>query len=241
MTLSNTALKDVAAEKGDEVTLTAAARTDGVYIGVAVDGKAMSPGGGRRAGHPARLQSHRRHRPDPGGQRRNRDRHQEVGLVEGGVCAILEGSCTVRAEDRSRTFADVKSSDWFAGAVAFVSSRELFQGVSDAQFAPTMPMTRAMLVTVLHRLEDQPGAGAAASFGDVPAGAWYALAVAWASENSIVTGTGSGFNPDGNVTREQIAAILYRYMRYLGPDVSASGDRANSATAARPPAGRKTP
>ena len=105
----------------------------------------------------------------------------------------------------------MKSSDWFAGAVAFVSSRELFQGVSDAQFAPTVPMTRAMLVTVLHRLEDQPGAGAAASFGDVPAGAWYALAVAWASENSIVTGTGSGFNPDGNVTREQMAAILYRY------------------------------
>lgn len=224
VTLSNTALKDVAAEKGDEVTLTAAARTNGVYVEVAVDGKAMSQvEGGVRVTLPV---------SDPTGgtvlilvgSDGTGTVIKKSAVVEGGVCAILEGSCTVRAEDRSRTFADVKSSDWFAGAVAFVSSRELFQGVSDAQFAPTVPMTRAMLVTVLHRLEDQPGAGAAASFGDVPAGAWYALAVAWASENSIVTGTGSGFNPDGNVTREQIAAILYRYMRYLGPDVSASGD-----------------
>ena len=224
VTLSNTALKDLAEEKGDEITLTAAARKDGVYIGAAVDGKAMSQvEGGVRVTLPVS-------NPTGGtvlilvGSDGTETVIKKSAVVEGGVCAILEGSCTVRAEDRSRTFADVKSSDWFAGAVAFVSSRELFQGVSDAQFAPTMPMTRAMLVTVLHRLEDQPGAGAAASFGDVPAGAWYALAVAWASENSIVTGTGSGFNPDGNVTREQIAAILYRYMRYLGLDVSASGD-----------------
>ena len=143
---------------------------------------------------------------------------------EQGVTALLDGSCTVKVKDNAKTFADVQSSDWYAGAVAFVTSRELFQGVSDAQFAPTASMTRAMLVTVLHRLEDQPGAGAAAAFDDVPAGAWYTLAVAWASENGIVTGTGSGFNPDGSVTREQIATILYRYMQYLGLDVSARGE-----------------
>lgn len=100
-------------------------------------------------------------------------------------------------KDNSKTFSDVPDNYWGKDAIAFVTARELFNGISDDQFAPAAPMTRAMLVTVLHRLEDTPAAKVDAAFPDVDAAAWYADAVAWASGNGIVTGTGSGFEPDG--------------------------------------------
>ena len=84
-------------------------------------------------------------------------------------------------------------------------------------------MNRAMLVTVLYRLEDAKATGGS-SFADVAAGAWYADAAAWANAKGIVTGTDKGFEPDAPVTREQIATILYRYVKYLGLDVGGSAD-----------------
>lgn len=80
-----------------------------------------------------------------------------------------------------------------------------------------------MLVTVLHRLENTP-AGGTSTFPDVAAGTWYTDAVAWAADNGIVTGTGAGFNPNGNVTREQLAAILYRYAQTIGINTDQKGD-----------------
>ena len=146
-------------------------------------------------------------------------------IVENGrVYADLPAGARVKTAANKKTFTDVKDSDWFASAVDFASSHELFRGVSEAEFAPRMPMTRAMLVTVLYRLEGEPKTTAGIRFDDVSGDAWYADAVAWASANQIVNGTGSGFAPNDNVTREQIATILYRYMKYLGVDVSAKGD-----------------
>ena len=149
----------------------------------------------------------------------------EKSLVENHTAyALLQGTATIRIVNNPKSFVDVKDSDWFAGAVAFTSSHELFRGVSDNEFAPQLPMTRAMLVTVLYRLENEPETAGTISFDDVMEGTWYTDAVAWAAENGIVLGTGDGFEPNENVTREQIATMLYRYMQFLGVDTSARGD-----------------
>ena len=114
-------------------------------------------------------------------------------------------------------FSDVKPSDWFFEDVSFVTRTGLFQGTSPNSFCPDRTMTRAMLVTVLYRLAGQPPVRSRSRFSDVSAGSWYANAVAWASANSIVTGTGDQtFSPDADLTREQLAAILYRYAAYSG-------------------------
>lgn len=107
---------------------------------------------------------------------------------------------------------DVAEGAWYYDAVRFVTEKELFSGVPGGGFAPNVIMSRAMLVTVLHRLAGEPEAGSA-SFADVADGRWYADAVKWAAANGIVKGTGNGlFDPDGNVTREQIAVILMRFI-----------------------------
>lgn len=99
-----------------------------------------------------------------------------------------------------------------ADAVAYVSSRELFKGVSSDEFGPSGSMTRGMLATVLYRYAGEPAVTAENSFGDVKPGAYYENAVKWAAANGIVTGYSDGtFQPDKSVTREQLAAILYRY------------------------------
>ena len=121
-------------------------------------------------------------------------------------------------------FQDVDQKDWFYGAVQHAEETGLMDGVSEDAFAPEGTTTRAQLVTILHRLEGQPAAGEAA-FSDVPAGQWYTEAVAWAAANSIVNGVSdTTFAPNDPVTREQMAAILYRYAQYKGYDVTASGD-----------------
>ena len=119
-------------------------------------------------------------------------------------------------------FTDVLKTDWFGEYVKYVYDNGLFNGVSDALFAPNTEITRAMMVTVLHRADGTPEA-AASSFEDVQADAYYAKAVAWAQKNNIVLGiSNEQFAPDQNITREQIAAIIYRYARYKGQDVSAA-------------------
>ena len=122
-------------------------------------------------------------------------------------------------------FSDVAEDDWFYEAVEFVCSNGLFNGTNDTLFSPDMPMTRAMLVTVLYRLEGEPVVTGTNSFEDVESGLWYADAVIWASNNSIVAGYGDGlFGINDHVTREQLATILYRYAKYKGYDVSAGID-----------------
>ena len=109
------------------------------------------------------------------------------------------------------TFTDVPATHWAAGAVAFVSSQGLLQGTGASTFAPGQPMTRAMLVTALWREAGSPVVNYAMDFDDVDEDQWYTEAVRWAASEGIVAGTGKGFSPDAALTRESLAAILFRY------------------------------
>lgn len=129
------------------------------------------------------------------------------------------------AQRPSELFADVSAGAWYEDAVSYVLEADLFHGTGESTFSPSASMTRAMLVTVLHRLEGTPAASEAASFADVAAGQWYTDAVAWADQSGIVTGYGNGrFGTDDPVTRQQLATVLYRYAQQKGYDVSASAD-----------------
>lgn len=108
---------------------------------------------------------------------------------------------------------------WSAEFSAKAVELGLFTGVTETEFAPNNSMTRAMLVQVLYRMQGSPEAGSS-TFTDVADSAWYAKAVAWASENGIVNGSNGRFDPNGLLTREQLAAILWRYAQYEGRDVS---------------------
>lgn len=120
-------------------------------------------------------------------------------------------------------FTDVRESDWFYGDVAFAYENGLFAGTSDTTFSPNASMTRAMLVTVLYRLEGQPAVNGRSGFSDVQYNGYYEDAVTWAADNGIVNGTSTTtFSPNANVTREQMAAILYRYAQYKKYNTAAS-------------------
>ena len=131
--------------------------------------------------------------------------------TESGVVLILSGGETVKLVDNTKTFADVAGSFWGAEAVTFVTSRELFQGTGAATFDPNAPMDRAMIVTVLARLD-----GVDTTTG----GTWYEAGAQWAMSNGISDGS----SLDQNLTREQLAVMLYRYAQYKGDDVSAGED-----------------
>ena len=121
-------------------------------------------------------------------------------------------------------FTDVTSGDWFYDAVAYVYDKGMMEGTTDTTFAPTMNLTRSMIAQVLYNLEERPEAPGAAGFTDVAAGAWYADAVNWAAARGIVKGYDTGaFGPEDSVTREQLAAILYRYAQAKGYDTTQGG------------------
>ena len=114
---------------------------------------------------------------------------------------------------------------WAEKEMQAVLSLGLFRGTGSATFCPEKPLTRAELVTVLYRMEGEPSLLAQNPFRDVPGNRWYSNAVIWAAAQGIVTGkTPDRFDPDAPVTREQIAAVLYRYAAYLGADTSARGE-----------------
>ena len=157
----------------------------------------------------------------------NEDGTEEVvrkSVVEDGTAyAELPAGTTIKIVDNAKDFDDVPADAWYADSVDFVSSHELFEG-TDKGFEPSMNMTRAMLVTVLYRLENEPDATAEAVFTDVKEDSWYADAVEWAASSGIVNGVGNDlYDPNGDVTREQIATMLYRYVKHLGLDVSSRG------------------
>ena len=138
----------------------------------------------------------------------------------------LEGVKVIfEAKDAADVFVDVTTDSWYRWYVDFAMNAGLMRGVSETKFEPDSPMSRAMLVTVLWRLEGEPEA-AGSTFEDLTE-SWYETAVRWAYENGIVKGaTASKFDPDGNVTREQIAAIFKRYADFkkIGTDGGASLD-----------------
>ena len=132
-------------------------------------------------------------------------------VSEGSIELTLTASARFKIVDRSKSFSDVTAADWAHEPVTFVTARELFNGVSDTEFGPKQPMTRGMLAAVLYRLEDAKDGGTP-DFSDVAAGQYYTEAIAWAAKRGVVTGLGDGrFSPEGSITREQLAAMLYRY------------------------------
>ncbi|MGI6627084.1 MAG: S8 family serine peptidase [Bacillota bacterium] len=119
-------------------------------------------------------------------------------------------------------FQDVSADSWYYSSVEVVCANGLFVGVSDHSFQPEESMTRAMLVTVLHRLAGKPP-GTGTSFADVPENSWYTDAVLWAEGEGIVTGYESGFRPVDSITREQLVTMLFRYATTAG--ISIDGRR----------------
>ena len=119
-------------------------------------------------------------------------------------------------------FSDVKTDDWYYEYVKYINEKNLMKGISESEFAPNNTVTRAMFVTVLYRLEKEP-TGAKADFADVPEGTYYENAVGWAVQNGIVKGVSeTEFAPDNTITREQMATIIHRYMKFKGLDMSVS-------------------
>lgn len=132
-----------------------------------------------------------------------------------------KGNITVKAGDtsvvipvtvtRPGRYDDVSKGDWFYDAVEYVSEKGIMSGTATRIFSPDLSTSRAMVVTVLHRLEGSPKPAKTGTFSDVPDGEWYSDAVYWASEKGIVQGYGGKFDPNSAVSREQLATILYRY------------------------------
>ena len=150
---------------------------------------------------------------------------KSVGAVKTYTIDKLTVSTRIEVEftDESLPFTDVRRSDWFYEDVAFAYENGLFAGTSDTTFSPNASMTRAMLVTVLYRLEGQPAVNGRSGFSDVQYNGYYEDAVTWAADNGIVNGTSTTtFSPNANVTREQMAAILYRYAQHKKYNTAAS-------------------
>ena len=123
------------------------------------------------------------------------------------------------------TFSDVKESDWFYKGVSYVVENGMMNGMGDNQFAPNAPLTREMLAVVLYNMEKQPESTGVNPFADVKADMWYTDAIVWANANGIVAGyDDSTFGLGDSITREQLAAILYRYAQLKGYDVTEKAD-----------------
>ncbi|MGI5874622.1 MAG: S-layer homology domain-containing protein [Bacillota bacterium] len=121
-------------------------------------------------------------------------------------------------------FSDVKATDWHYPYVSYAADKGLMNGVGGNRFDPNGTTTRAMIVTIIYRLEGEPAASGS-GFSDVAPGKWYSNAVIWAKANNIVNGVDSKhFAPNNAITREQMAAILYRYAGFKSYDTAAEGD-----------------
>lgn len=140
--------------------------------------------------------------------------------VSVGFKTTVDQPCDGGKDCPSAPFTDVDTAKWYHLSVDYVLTHKMMNGVSSRAFAPNANLTRGMLVQILYNLEGKPK-GTAANFSDVQADAWYAEAVGWAASNKVVTGYADGtFRPNAAVTREQAAAILYRYAQSKGIDVS---------------------
>ncbi len=161
--------------------------------------------------------------------------HQITFDMSGGADPVLTVTVTDKTNSGAHiSFDDVTADDWFAGNVMWAYESGLMVGVSKNPmlFNPRGAMTRGMIVTILHRLENTPDTLASNPFADVAAGTWYGEAVAWAAENKIVRGYGDGrFGPEDAITREQLAVILMNYAKLKGYDVTAGADLSGFADA----------
>ena len=140
------------------------------------------------------------------------------------VCMVISMAPAALAAE-TNPFTDVSVDDWYYDEVQYVYENDLMKGTSTTTFSPDVTVNRAMMVTILYRLEGAPAVSTTGSFTDVPAGQYYTDAVEWAKENKITAGYGGGlFGPNDLLTREQMATFFYRYAEFKGYDVSAAAD-----------------
>ena len=156
--------------------------------------------------------------------------YSDSALTNQVVSVLLTRNTTVYAKWTENApaelpFTDVSKGSWFYDDVVYVYENKLMQGTGDIIFDPDGAASRGMIVAILYRLDGQPAVNRECPFTDVKPGSYYENAVTWATEHGIVGGYGSGmFGPDDPITREQMAAILYRYAAYLGCDVTGQAD-----------------
>ncbi len=137
---------------------------------------------------------------------------------------VIDSSTSVKPTFGANTYSDVKEDSWYYEAVKYAYNNDLMNG-TDKGFEPNLEATRAMLVTVLWRYENEPKVDYSLSFNDVSDSSWYASAVRWAAKSNIVSGISDKyFGSDEPITREQMATILYRYLIVKNTDVSDKGD-----------------
>ena len=145
--------------------------------------------------------------------------------------ACTEASCQKKCNENADVFSDAAAGAWYAQGVKYCYHRDLVTGMGDGLFVPEASSTRAMVFTLLWRLEGKPAADYTMNYSDVPAGAWYAEAIRWASSVGLAEGYGDGtVGAMDNVTREQMAVLLYRYAAYKGQDVRSSAAGLDSFT-----------
>ena len=135
------------------------------------------------------------------------------------------GGTPSEPEEPTWPFTDVTEGDWFYDAVAYVYENGIMAGTDETTFEPTMELDRAMAAQLFYNLEGKPVVTGDSTFTDVTSGHWAVDAITWAAQNDIVAGIGGGlYDPDSNVTREQFAVMLYKYARFKGYDLTATGD-----------------
>ena len=129
-------------------------------------------------------------------------------------------------EEYLNTFSDVLSTSWYYGAVKFVFEENIMKGLEEYKFGPNNKLTRSMMASILYNMEENPTVSGTSPFSDVTnTSAWYYKAVLWASQNKIVSGNKDGtFKPNGNITREELAIMLYNYAKFKGKDMSKTDD-----------------
>ena len=139
---------------------------------------------------------------------------------------IPGGGTPSEPEEPTWPFEDVtEGDDWFYDAVAYVYENGIMAGTGETVFEPTMELDRAMAAQLFYNLEGKPVVTGDSTFTDVTSGHWAVDAITWAAQNDIVAGIGGGlYDPDSNVTREQFAVMLYKYARFKGYDLTATGD-----------------
>lgn len=140
------------------------------------------------------------------------------------VCTMLPETSATVILLKKMPFTDVSRTAWYYNSVAYAYHNELMGGTSGTKFSPDGTANRAQLVTILWRMSGKSGHGSGISFSDVSSGQYYTDAVLWAAENGIVTGSGGKFNPNGTLSREQLAAILFRYAQSVGRSTAGRAD-----------------
>ncbi|MGI5930310.1 endo-alpha-N-acetylgalactosaminidase family protein [Pseudoflavonifractor sp.] len=160
---------------------------------------------------------------------------ESVGAVSAYTFENVRGKHTIEAVFKTSEgggtgtgFTDVPADTWYSEAVEYVTEKGLMNGTGEGTFNPLMNLSRSMMAQIFYNMEQRPALSGSNPFTDVAEGQWYTDAVIWAAEQEIVNGYGGAFQPDGDITREQLAAMLYRYAAYKQLDVTASDDALNA-------------